>query len=196
MVSPDTTSEDREERKQQTAEVFTPPFLVIDMLDKLPKKKSWQDETSTFCDPASGNGNFLIEVLSRKINAQQKPLIALKTVYGADIMADNIREARCRLLEVIAEHGTVGPSHVHTVLKNVVWINLEQHAGGSLDYNFDFDNEPSDKDVETWLVHWKEYHTTGINRVSYLPVRAEKFVAKSEEPDIFAENEEAKKATY
>jgi len=60
-----TIEERRSERKKQTAEVFTPPKLVSDMLDKLPDTV-WEDG-KTFCDPACGDGNFLIQVLWRKI---------------------------------------------------------------------------------------------------------------------------------
>ena len=55
----------REHRSKRNAEVFTPPTLVKQMLDKLPEQL-WEDG-KTFCDPACGNGNFLIAILWRKL---------------------------------------------------------------------------------------------------------------------------------
>ena len=80
------------ERKKNFGEVFTPAPLVEEMLDKLPEE-AWEDG-KTFCDPAAGNGNFLVAVLQRKIN---KGHTKLNTVYGVDIMEDNIKECIERL---------------------------------------------------------------------------------------------------
>ena len=51
-------TETRKARQKQTAEIFTPDYLVNEMLDQLPKTV-WE-ENKTFCDPACGNGQFLI----------------------------------------------------------------------------------------------------------------------------------------
>ena len=61
----------REKRNNRTAEVFTPPSLVNEMLDKLPPEV-WQPE-KTWCDPACGNGNMLLEVLRRKLGKGHEP---------------------------------------------------------------------------------------------------------------------------
>ncbi len=45
-------------------EVFTPPSLVEDILDLLPKE-IWQDKTMTFLDPVSKSGVFLREIAQR-----------------------------------------------------------------------------------------------------------------------------------
>ena len=58
----------RDKRKKETAEVFTPLPLVDEILDKLPED-NWQEE-KTFCDPAAGNGNFLIEVYRYKVEEE------------------------------------------------------------------------------------------------------------------------------
>ena len=87
------------ERVKQLGEVFTPPELVNEMLDRLPPEL-WTDQTKTYIDPACGNGNFLVEVVRRKIEAGSTPLQALETTYGIDIMEDNVLECRQRLLSV------------------------------------------------------------------------------------------------
>lgn len=64
----------RKNRQKQTAEIFTPPYLVNEMLDKLTEygPEIWE-EGKTFIDPACGNGNFLIEVLKRKLDLGHNP---------------------------------------------------------------------------------------------------------------------------
>lgn len=86
-------------RVKDLGEVFTPSELVNSMLSKLPKEL-WKDETKTFIDPACGNGNFLVEVVKRKIKAGSNKWQALSTTYGVDIMEDNVLECRERLLQV------------------------------------------------------------------------------------------------
>ncbi len=52
-------------RVRDHGEVFTPDFIVQDMLDLV--KDHSENPTSTFLEPACGNGNFLIEILRRKM---------------------------------------------------------------------------------------------------------------------------------
>jgi predicted RNA methylase len=141
----------RDERKKQTAEVFTPPKLVRQMLNKLPTEV-WK-KGKTFIDPACGNGNFLIAVLHRKIERGHNVLEALLTIYGVDIMADNVQECRLKLLKLISLYETVTAEHIVAVIQNIVYININNHPGGSLDYDFAFDNKANSKHVERW-VNW------------------------------------------
>ena len=90
------------DRIKQTGEVFTPLELVDEILDKLPQEL-FQDPTKTFLDPACGDGNFLVRVVQRKIDNGCTPTEALKTTFGVDIMDDNIRECKRRLLEIAGE---------------------------------------------------------------------------------------------
>jgi len=85
-------------RVKQLGEVFTPPELVNEMLDRLPPEL-WADPTKTYIDPACGTGNFLVEVVRRKIACGSTPLQALETTYGIDIMEDNVEECRQRMLD-------------------------------------------------------------------------------------------------
>jgi hypothetical protein len=135
------------------------------MLDKLPEEV-WI-EGKTFCDQAVGNGQFLIHVLWRKIYAGHKPLDALKTVYGADIMRDNIRECRMRLLKLISIFEPVVPEHIEAVMQNIVWVNPHRYPAGSLDYDLSFGNKPRKHDVECWM---KSIHDDNVlNEVSLPP---------------------------
>lgn len=52
------------EKRKDNDEVFTPPFLIDEMLDKLPKTV-WKDPTKTWLDPCAGLGNFSVLILKR-----------------------------------------------------------------------------------------------------------------------------------
>ena len=93
----------RKARRKQTAEDFTPLALVDEMLDKLPSEV-FSDPSKTFLDNSAGNGNFLVRVLARKLEAGHPPIQALSTVYGVELMADNVEEMRDRMLQVLLEH--------------------------------------------------------------------------------------------
>ena len=54
-------------------EVFTPPNIVKDMIDQLPKEL-WSNPNSTFLDPCCKSGIFLREIISR-LNEGLKPTI-------------------------------------------------------------------------------------------------------------------------
>lgn len=117
----------RNERAKQTAEVFTPTWLAQQMLSKLPETV-WE-EGKTFCDPACGNGNLLVEVLKEKLKRGHDPLRALQTIYGVDIMEDNVREC-CQHLSML-----LGCS-CDDVSSRIRHIDLTIYKNGSLEYDF------------------------------------------------------------
>ena len=88
-----------QQRIDQTGEVFTPAPLVSEMLDTL-HKEVFTDPSKTFLDPAAGDGNFLVQVLERKIANGISPLKALSTIYGVELMEDNVQECKRRLKEI------------------------------------------------------------------------------------------------
>lgn len=92
-------------------EVFTPPGLVNDMLDLV--KHECERIESRFLEPACGDGNFLAEVLRRKLTTVTKQhksnpsrwvrdaILAVCSLYGIDLLSDNIEACRARLLEIV-----------------------------------------------------------------------------------------------
>jgi len=90
----------RQERRKETAEDFTPPALVKEMLDKIPTSY-YSDPSKTFLEPAAGDGNFLIEILKRKLDNNISPLIALQSLYGVELMEDNVIYIKERLLSIL-----------------------------------------------------------------------------------------------
>lgn len=89
---------DREKnRVKSTGEVFTPTSLVQDTLNKIPNEQ-FTDTSKTFLDPSCGDGQFLGEVLIRKMENGSTFEQALSTIYGVDLMEDNVDLCRERLL--------------------------------------------------------------------------------------------------
>lgn len=102
--------------KQRVAdhgEVFTPAWMVEAMLDLV------KDETARidarFLEPACGSGNFLVQILKRKLAAvelkygksdferRHYALLGLMCIYGIELLADNIAECRANLLDNFAD---------------------------------------------------------------------------------------------
>ena len=88
------------ERVASHGEVFTAQREVNSMCNLVDNECRRFD--STFLEPACGNGNFLAEILSRKLSAlhpndQRKALIALSSLYCIDILPDNVNSCRQRL---------------------------------------------------------------------------------------------------
>ncbi len=149
--------EARELRKRKTAEIFTPPELTNQMIDKLCE----YDETGimtnpfkTIIDPACGNGNMLVVAMLRRLQSTKPctidhednvfivtepdiPLILANSFYGCDINRDNVEECRLRLLKVILENSDF-KMHIISIIKalhkNIVCTPLDKYPKGSLDY--------------------------------------------------------------
>ena len=84
-------------RVKATGEVFTPTPLVQEILDTL-DQSLFKDPSKTFIDPTCGDGQFLGEALIRKLENGSTFEQALSTIYGVDLMQDNVELCRERLL--------------------------------------------------------------------------------------------------
>ena len=84
-------------RIKETAEVFTPTLLVEDILNEL-NDTNFVDSSKTFLDNSCGDGQFLASVLYRKLQNGSTFEQALSTIYGVDLMQDNVELCRERLL--------------------------------------------------------------------------------------------------
>jgi hypothetical protein len=124
--------------KQRVAdhgEVFTPPWMVDAMLDLVKAESERID--ARILEPACGSGNFLIPVLRRKLNTVQarydssdferrhQALLALMSIYGIELLADNVAECRENLLEVFVEYLQVGSADEwYPAAANVLRVNI------------------------------------------------------------------------
>jgi hypothetical protein len=127
-----------EHRVRQTAEVFTPTELVIEILDDVQKCKPelFTDKTKTFIDNCCGDGQYLSEVVIRKLETNKCSLEeALSTTFGVDIMEDNVKLCKKRL---------AGPNPTPQIIaildKNIV-------CADALTYDYSF-GEPVG--IEVW----------------------------------------------
>jgi hypothetical protein len=100
-------------RVKATGEVFTPTPLVQEILDTF-DQEVFVDPTKTFLDPTCGDGQFLGEVLIRKLENGISFEQALVTIYGVDLMQDNVDLCRERLL-----CGSKDPAHIAIVEQNI-----------------------------------------------------------------------------
>ena len=133
-------------RVKDRGEVFTPSWLVNEMLDELPEDQ-WTGSSKAFIDPACGNGNILVEIVRRKIESGAQPLQALMTTYGVDIMPDNITECQQRLVRVAYELS--GVDSIPVTFSLAVRRNIK--LGDTLSFEIDdiFAKKPS-KELRQW----------------------------------------------
>ncbi|OIU88335.1 N-6 DNA methylase [Microbacterium sp. AR7-10] len=102
------------QRVSDHGEVFTPRWLVDDMLDLV--KSETERIDSRFLEPACGSGNFLVPVLERKLASVEArygksdferrhyALFGLMCIYGIELLADNAEECRENLLGTFARY--------------------------------------------------------------------------------------------
>lgn len=113
MIDPHIKSK---KRVADHGEVFTNEREVNAMLDLV--KHETERIDSRFLEPACGNGNFLAEVLRRKLDVvdrrysksqtewERYAVIAVSSIYGVEILEDNTQECRDRLFNIFDERYT------------------------------------------------------------------------------------------
>lgn len=95
-------------------EVFTSARTVEAMLDLVQSESERID--ARFLEPACGSGNFLVPVLTRKLatvearygksdfERRHQALLALMSIYGIELLDDNVAECRENLLKVLGQY--------------------------------------------------------------------------------------------
>ncbi|CAM2785221.1 N-6 DNA methylase [Streptococcus mutans] len=130
------------ERVQKHGEVFTPSWVVNLMLDQV--KRQTDNIYATFLEPAAGEGAFLTAILERKLESvtkqydkrywKTKSLFALASIYGIELLDDNLYYARKNLLDTFItfhknQNHNIGKSTNlykaarFIIQKNIVWGN-------------------------------------------------------------------------
>jgi hypothetical protein len=115
-------------------EVLTPPWIVEAMLDLVQAESERID--SRVLEPACGSGNFLVQVLRRKLVAvelkyksdfekRQYGLLSLMCTYGIELLEDNVAECRQNLLEIFDASLTLDDSDdLHRAAAFVLSLNI------------------------------------------------------------------------
>jgi hypothetical protein len=120
-------------------EVLTGKREVNAMLD-LVKQETVRIE-SRFLEPACGNGNFLSAILERKLAVAEKrygksrldfernAILAVSSIYGIDILEDNVRQCRERLQGVFdgAYYSRLFKHHARNKCRDAVRFILERN---------------------------------------------------------------------
>jgi hypothetical protein len=124
--------------KQRVAdhgEVFTPAWMVEAMLDLV--KNETERIDARFLEPACGSGNFIVQILKRKLAAvevkfgksdferQHYALLGLMCIYGIELLVDNIAECRANVLDVFAQYLNLNESDdLYLAATHVLSVNL------------------------------------------------------------------------
>ena len=141
------------QRVDDHGEVFTPAWMVEAMLDLVKDESERID--SRFLEPACGSGNFLVQILRRKLAAvelkygrsdferRHYALLSLMCIYGVELLPDNIAECRANLLEILAEYLNVDESDglyraaSYVLSQNLVHgdaLTMRTHDGGPITF--------------------------------------------------------------
>lgn len=176
-------------------EVFTNEREVNAMLDLV--KQETERIESTFLEPACGDGNFLAEVLKRKLNVvtdrykksqfewERYSVIAISSIYGVDILEDNAQECRERLFNIFNEYykklfkkgckEECRKSVKYLLQRNILW-------GDALDFTNPVTKQP------IIFSEWKPINGTLIKRKDFM---FQFLVEQSFQLTFFDENDSA-----
>ena len=145
-------------RVRDHGEVFTAEREVKAMCDLI-SEDMYSDLTKTFLEPACGEGAFLVEVLRRKLKyckrAHEDGLTALNSLYGVDILPDNVEGTRQNLLSVFYRHFKLTSRETYWEAKHIV----ERHIVCD-----DFLN-PKTEAVRSWGVTANADYVKAIERL-------------------------------
>ena len=142
MLEQDITQK-RKDRHHITQEDFTPPE-VIEMLFKDIPQDLYTDFSKTFCDPCAGIGNILVYVLNRRLEyckSEDDILNALSTLYGVELMEDNLEELQYTLLTAIL----INSKYNSDTFISKIWEILKRNFVCSDAIDWDFENWCSNK---------------------------------------------------
>ncbi len=164
--------------KQRVAdhgEVFTNEREVNAMLDLV--KHETERIDSRFLEPACGNGNFLAEVLNRKLNVvdqkyshtqiewERYAVLAVCNIYGVDILEDNAVECRKRLFNIFKEryNKLFAEKHKPEVLRSVGFLLHRNILWGDA---LDFTNPQTKQPII--FSEWSAVNGTMLKRRDYM----------------------------
>lgn len=89
----------RKNSKINSQEFFTPYEIVKKMRDKI-SEEDWSDPDKTFCEPAFGNGQFVIYIIWNRLQHGINWKTALKTLYGVELVESNVYETHGRIIKL------------------------------------------------------------------------------------------------
>ena len=169
MLNEDKTKE-RLERHEVTQEDFTPSCVVVMLLFSM-SEDTFTDFSKNVFDSSCGTGNILVAVLEKRLehcNTWDDAYLAVKSLFGVEIMADNVEICRTRLYEkVIGKFPGIGKDRMFNFKIRSIIRNRIQW-GDSLKTNYrewkHYDITPRDKHEN---VDFKEQRKRDIDYPMY-----------------------------
>ena len=183
------------ERVAKHGEVFTNLREVNAMLDLVQSQIESMDKT--FLEPACGNGNFLAEILRRRMvvlnrkygksrfEYEAKAVEAVAHLYGIELWADNVNECRQRLLQVFEQHylSAFRPSEhfpkIQAAIRHILQKNIV--CGNALSYC----NEDG---CAILLTQWKFIGGGRVKRILFALETAVKKGGNTTKSDLLGDN--------
>lgn len=167
-------------RVDEHGEVFTAEREVNAMLDLV--KQETERIDSRFLEPACGDGNFLAEILRRKLavvrrkyqkssyDYERNAVLAVSSIYGVDLMQDNVRSCRERLFAIWdREYTAVCRREVNDQTRDGVRLILGRNivCGNALTMMC-VDEDNSDTDRPIVLTQWEFINSSTVGCTHYI----------------------------
>lgn len=92
----------RRKGSKSTQEFFTPFEIVEKMCNKIPEE-TWKDPEKTFLEPCFGNGQFILYIIWKRLHSRVPLMQTLKTIYGVELMEDNVKETKERIIDLLTK---------------------------------------------------------------------------------------------
>ena len=154
------------QRVADHGEVYTAEREVKAMCDLVSDECSRID--SRFLEPACGDGNFLAEILTRKLAAVKKKykksvidyeknaLLSVSSIYGVDILADNVAACRERLFKIWRKEykSVVKTAYSEDTEKSIRFILSKNIVCGNALTLMCVDDEGKDTDTPIIFSEW------------------------------------------
>lgn len=164
------------ERVRDQGEVFTNEREVNAMCDLVAQECDRID--SRFLEPACGDGNFLAEILRRKLarckqlykrnpyDYERYSVLAVSSIYGVDIMQDNAAECRERLYKIWnSEYETICKKNCNNETRETIkYILLHNILCGNALTLMRVDDDQNDTDVPIIFPEWSLLLGTKLKR--------------------------------
>lgn len=179
-------------------EVFTAEREVKAMCDLV--KDETQRLDSRFLEPACGDGNFLVEILSRKLEILKKQykksveeyekfsVVTAGSLYGVELLKDNTERCRQRLFDLWnKEYTAVCKKQCSDDFRNVIKFIFQKNilCGNALSLKQVDENQ---KDTDTPIIFCEWSLVTG-NMIKRRDFRLDQLLeAKNETPELFSDD--------
>lgn len=153
-------------RVRQHGEVFTPIKTVNEMLNLEGLKEKIEDIRATILEPAVGEGVFLVEILKRRFNEilkisctllefENNSLIALTTVYGIELLEDNVKKCGINIYECFFHYYNKAISKFSSKMKKKVLASAKTIISANI-VQGNFLTRKNNNNKPIILSEWKE----------------------------------------